>query len=386
MKADVLPTFETITFYVDGQEGSQKLSTPAMNVNDVYGKVIYIGDFVSYDSQTVDPSTLIKELRYNVNIDYPNENGVNGQNIVSDTVYIGTDVRQFAVAESRYYTYVFETIDGGDTTLDRDITLTATGSGEDIKKTYNFSIPVELLDGLHTSLYSKAIDEALADTSIYAISVDGSQTIYDVYDDYYVGFETQYTANMAYGKTVWIKAPQTVTSGEFVGWYNIDDQKFVSYENEYKFIVTQNIYIIPVYSDNYSIVPNENPYAVSENALYETYVDSFGVTKIRFTTPLTYFPQNVDGASLKIRYQVALNDEWYDLNGEWIETDLTSIENAQNRVNFYLTADYYNTDGSNNEMTIYIQPYVEYNNGTEIVDTKSDTDAITIVRYEYPVY
>ncbi len=383
IKASLYENDETVKFYMYGYENDRKRSTPNMNLADVADKVIYISDYENYDSQTVDPSTLIKELRYNVNIDYPNENGVNGQNIVSDTVYVGTDVRQFATTQSRYKDYSFNAFDGGSTILDREITLTATGTD----KTYNLSLPVETLESSYPNLYSNATLEALSDTLIYAISVDGSQTVYNVYDNTYSGFETQYTANMAYGKTVWIKAPQTVTSGEFVGWYNIDEQMFVSYENEYKFIMTQNTKLVPIYNDNTKVPVSETPYAVSENALYETYVNSDGVKKIRFTTPITYFPQNIDGASLKIRYQVAYNDEACDLNGTWVgNTDVTLNVNAENRINYYLTADYYNLDGSNNEMTIYIQPYVEYNNGTEIVNTKLDENAIKTLKYEYPVY
>ncbi len=379
----VFENAQKVKIYMNGQEFSEKLTTPAMITNDIKDKVIYIGDYENYNSTMVDSDTLIKNLTYTVNIEFPQIDEFSSSKRTNDLVYIGTDARKFAIIDSRYNTYIFSATDDKSPYVDRRLTLKVT---DVIEKTYNLSLPLELLESDYPNLYSNATEQALADTLIYAISIDGSTTTYSVYDNTYSGFENQYTANMFYGKTVWLKAPQTVASGEFVGWYNIDKQMFVSYENEYKFIMTQNTKLVPIYNDNTEVTVSETPYALSENALYETYLDSFGVTKIRFTTPLTYFPQNVDGASLKVRYQVALNDESVDLNGEWTEKDLTQSVNAQNRVNFYLTANYYNTDGTNNEMTIYVQPYVQYNNGVETVDTKSDVNAITTLKYEYPVY
>ncbi len=222
----------------------------------------------------------------------------------------------------------------------------------------------------------------MSDIKIYAISRENSNSVYDNYDSSYNSYIDQYSASIKYGKTAWIVAPETTTSGAFVGWYNTQKEAFVSYDSQYKFIITQNIELIPIYSDNLAITVSNTPYAIAEDALYEVYADDAGTTKVKYVFPMSFFiPDSTIVDEYKVRYQVTQAGDTYDINGQWTEYDLTGTLNAQDRVNFYLTSNYYNAQGDNNELTIHLQPYVIYD-GT---DTKGDTKAIVSATYEYPV-
>ncbi len=390
LQFDYLSNVVSIKFYIDGQENSAKASTPLYSPVDE--KVFYINDYTSYDSSTVNASDLLIDKEYDVTIQYPNLNDGLGQQVITrvDKVYISADIRKVAISNDRYNDYNFTETSGDVDNVISDTLLTA-----DAKiKTYHISLPVDALSS-QSPFYSNATLEAISGTKIKAISEDLDPTMYEAYNINYpiynkeelasTKYVDQYTANIQYGKTIWIEAPKTVDSGAiFVGWYNVDENLFVSYENDFKFILTQNTSLVPIYSDNNNaeVMVSDTPYALAENPLYEVLVDELGIAKIKFTFPISYItPSDVVGAEYKVRILVVEEGESYNLDAQWTveNVSLTNDVNAQDRINYYLTANYFDELGNTNNMTIYLQPYIEYNG----LDTRLDDNAVVQATYNY---
>ncbi len=374
----------SVKIYISGFEDDAKLSTPQYSVTGIFEKVFYINEYESYNSSEItDIQSLIFEKKYDVTINYPDVSDATGQAIQprTDSVYLSSDVRNFAYAQSRYYDYLFSATTGDETNVTSYVELSA----NIVQVNKMLYLSAKDLDNT-SPLYSQALENAINDTLIYAISIEPNSTNYLIYDESYEnGFMGKDIADITYGYTIWIKAPKTSQGATFVGWYNVDKEVFVSYENEYKFVMTQSVNLVPIYSDNEIITISNSPYALAEEPIFEVFTDATNTQKIKYIFPITYFTQDdITVVEYNARFQVVEKDKPYDLSGIWYETgDLTNYINSQKRINYTLTADYYNEIGGNNEFTIYFQPYVSYYENGELVDTLSNTNNIIDGSYEF---
>ncbi len=379
-----------IKFYVNNSPvSSVKLSTSSIATIALETtedeKLVYIQDYTAYDNTTVPSESIIFNLQNSLSLVYRDTQMSNisvGTNMITRTanVYTSADIRKFAVVESKYNEYAFDfTAIANGEHLTADLTLTAT----DTVRGFSLDIPVELEDPRYVS---PAVLQAMSDISIYAVSTEERTSndpsiTYDIYNSgitSVVAHNGQYSASIRYNYVAWVTAPESVevdgTTHNFVGWYNTVERIYVSQDAEYKFVVTQNTSIVPIYDDNPAISLSVVPYALVGEPLYETFVDG-ETPKVKITYPITFFaPESANIDEYKVSYQLTGVNDAYSLD-KFVDYATISEANinAQGRVNFSFTLSIYDTAGNPREYSLYLHPYVNYNTDKT---TKGDTKAI----------
>ncbi len=369
------PLYDTVTvrFFMDGDYDINKSTTPALNAEN--DKIFVIEIYNSYDIDYEGSGRSgLYDLQYNLTINYPNIEDATGQTTIARTekIYVTSQPRSIiATIESKDVKYTFTVIEGSGYNALSDVVIDKAAS---IAKSYEVAL----------TIFDSSPESLINEMEIYAVSQEGSQTTYNTYDETYEGFTSKDRLDTTYGRTVWLKTPEVLDGYNFKGWYDVARGVYVSLDAEYKFIITEeNTKLVPVYTSS-SLNPSDDPYAISAiTAINEVYVDDTGVQKIKFNFPLTYFDMNNTVDAYKVRYQVVAKGEAMDPNGVWSDgIDVTDALNNEKRVNFYLTTNYSTDTGAKNEMTIYVQPYIEYNE----TDTTSDYSFIGTGEYMYMTY
>ena len=89
---------------------------------------------------------------------------------------------------------------------------------------------------------------------------------------------------------------------DFIGWYDIDKQQYISYQPRFATIITNTHKLMPVYSDNTALNVLQ-PEAVIDDVTYETYIqNSTDMVKMVFATRVITPPVE-DYTNLKLFVQ-----------------------------------------------------------------------------------
>lgn len=373
-----------IRFFMDGQgtgnetDGYSKLSTSYLDVlGGKYGeKAYYITDYANYiASPSIAPGVEgWYNLKYTATFQYPKETvrfyqqgasltkeELSADNSVTKTMelYVSANIEKlYPRVDSRYNEYVWQT-----SALSRLLENTDTIIPTSVNtRKYSLTLVNTPEEAAGIEVSAGTMNCAPEIRSISGKPIEGSENV-----PYYIYQEAnKLSTQVEYMYGIHIVAPllskdKDGNDCDFIGWYDIDKQQYISYQPRFATIITNTHKLMPVYSDNTALNVLQ-PEAVIDNVTYETYIQgSSDMVKMVFATRVISPPVE-DYTNLKLFVQrVVKADSTVPQESEWsAPVELTSQMNKDKRVNVAMKAEMY-SGGTLNTNRYFMRAYVEYN-------------------------
>lgn len=372
-----------IRIFMDGQQigneadGYSKLTTRYLDVaaGKYDGMAYYITDYSSY---TASPSIASGaegwyNLKYTATFQYPKETvrfyqqgssltkeELNADNALTKTMelYVSANIEKvYPRVDSRYNEYVWPAA-----TSTRLLGDTGTIIPTNVStKKYSLTLVNTPEEAAGIEVSAGTMNSAPEIRSISGSPIEGSTNVpYYIYQD-----ANKLSTQVEYMYGIHIVAPlkskdKNGSDCDFIGWYDIDKQQYISYQPRFATIITNSHKLMPVYSDNTALSVLE-PQAVIDNVTYETYIQgSADMVKMVFATRVITPPVE-DYSNLKLYVQrVVKADGAAPQESEWsAPVELTGQMNKDMRVNVAMKAEMY-TGGLLNTNRYFMRAYVEF--------------------------
>ena len=373
-----------IRFFMDGQgtgnetDGYSKLSTSYLDVigGKYAEKVYYITDYADYiASPSIAPGVEgWYNLKYTATFQYPKETvrfyqqgaslteeELSADNSVTKTMelYVSANIEKlYPRVDSRYNEYVWQP-SASSKLLENTGTIIPTSVNT---RKYSLTLVNTPEEAAGIEVSAGTMNSAPEIRSISGSPIEGSENV-----PYYIYQEAnKLSTQVEYMYGVHIVAPllskdKDGNDCDFIGWYDIDKQQYISYQPRFATIITNTHKLMPVYSDNTALNVLQ-PEAVIDDVTYETYIqNSTDMVKMVFATRVITPPVE-DYTNLKLFVQrVVKADGTVPQDSEWsAPVELTSQMNKDERVNVAMKAEIY-SGGALNTNRYFMRAYVEYN-------------------------
>lgn len=372
-----------IRIFMDGQgtgseaDGYSKLSTRYLDVlsGKMSEKVYYITDYSKYSaSPTVaNDSEGWYNLKYTATFQYPKETArfyqqgavltpdqMDAANSVTKSMelYVSANLAKvYPRVDSRYNEYVWPTAGSG-VLLEDTATIIPTTVNT---KQYSMTLVNMPEEATGVEVSAGTMNSAIEIRSISGKPISGadSNVTYYVYQE-----QNKLSAQVEYMYGVRITAPLTSKDKDgndcdFVGWYDVDKKQFVSYQSKFATIVTNNLKLMPVYSDNTTLNILQ-PQAVIDDVTYETYMQgTTDMVKMIFALRVADPGKDYSDLHLYVQKAIKAGDETPQ-ESEWLApVDLTAMMNKDKRVNVTTKGAVYN-EGVLDSTRYFMRAYVEF--------------------------